>query len=77
MYSIIFFFPPFGCPRVGGCPSPGACWAYPRASPEFAPSNFALVADQEDLNNMNGSKLQVWEIFEALNWLVDRSFLWA
>ena len=30
MYSIIFFFP-FGCPWVGGCPSPRACWAYPRA----------------------------------------------
>ncbi|XP_065632688.1 uncharacterized protein LOC111996915 isoform X2 [Quercus suber] len=34
-----------------------------------APSNFALVADQGDLNNINGSRLQVnyfWEIFEAL-----------
>ncbi|KAM3753517.1 hypothetical protein ACB098_03G099900 [Castanea mollissima] len=34
-----------------------------------APSNFALVADQGDLNNVNGSRLRVnyfWEIFEAL-----------
>jgi hypothetical protein len=29
---IIFFF--FGCPMEGGCPSPGACWAYPKAGPE-------------------------------------------
>ena len=32
MYSINFFFP-IGCPGVGGCPNPGACWAYPRAGP--------------------------------------------
>ena len=34
-----------------------------------APSNFALVADQGDLNNINGSRLRVncfWEIFEVL-----------
>jgi hypothetical protein len=31
-----------------------------------SPSNFALVADQEDLNNINGSNLRVWEIFKAL-----------
>uniref|UniRef100_A0A2N9IGF5 Uncharacterized protein n=1 Tax=Fagus sylvatica TaxID=28930 RepID=A0A2N9IGF5_FAGSY len=41
--------------------------SYDQDGCKFAPSNFALVADQEDLNNMNGSKLQVWEIFEALN----------
>ena len=47
-----------------------------------APSNFALVADQEDLNNINGSRLRVnyfWEIFEALKSLEHgkdpRSFL--
>ena len=41
--------------------------SYDQDGCKFAPSNFSLVADQEDLNNMNGSKLQVWEIFEALN----------
>ena len=32
MYSIkfLFFYFSIGCPRVGGCPSPRACWAYPR-----------------------------------------------
>ncbi|KAF3956022.1 hypothetical protein CMV_018821 [Castanea mollissima] len=47
-----------------------------------APSNFALVADQGDLNNINGSRLRVnyfWEIFEALKSLEHgkdpRSFL--
>ena len=29
MYSINFFSP-FWLPQEGGCPSPGACWAYPR-----------------------------------------------
>ena len=43
--------------------------SYDQDGCKFAPSNFAFVADQEDLNNMNGSKLQVWEIFEALNLL--------
>ena len=33
MYSIIFIFFSIGCPGVGGCPSPRACWAYPRAGP--------------------------------------------
>ena len=28
-----FFFSPFGCLGVGGCPSPRACWAYPRTGP--------------------------------------------
>ena len=32
MYSINFFFPNW-LPWGGGCPSPGACWAYPRAGP--------------------------------------------
>ncbi|GMY18033.1 tpr and ankyrin repeat-containing protein 1 [Fagus crenata] len=41
--------------------------SYDQDGCKFAPSNFAFVADQEDLNNMNGSKLQVWEIFEGLN----------
>nr|XP_023876777.1 uncharacterized protein LOC111989221 [Quercus suber] len=47
-----------------------------------APSNFALMADQGDLNNINGSRLRVnyfWEIFEALKLLEHgkdpRSFL--
>ncbi|KAM4110010.1 hypothetical protein ACJW30_03G161900 [Castanea mollissima] len=47
-----------------------------------APTNFALVADQGDLNNINGSRLQAnyfWEIFEALKSLENgkdpRSFL--
>ncbi|KAM4119943.1 hypothetical protein ACJW30_03G097500 [Castanea mollissima] len=47
-----------------------------------APSNFALVADQGDLNNINGSRLRVnyfGEIFEALKSLEygkdPRSFL--
>jgi hypothetical protein len=35
---------------------------------KLAPSNFASVADEE-LNNINGSKLQAWEIFEALKLL--------
>jgi hypothetical protein len=41
--------------------------SYDQDGCKFAPSNFAFVADQEDLNNLNGSKLQVWEIFEGLN----------
>ena len=32
MYNFFFFY--LGCPKVGGCPSPGACWAYPRAGPD-------------------------------------------
>jgi hypothetical protein len=34
MYNIIYFFP-IGCLGVGGCPSPRACWAYPKAGPDF------------------------------------------
>ena len=34
MYMYNFFFL-IGCPGVGGCPSPGACWAYPRVGPVF------------------------------------------
>ena len=35
IYIYIFFFCPIGCPGVGGCLSPRACWAYPKAGPEL------------------------------------------
>jgi hypothetical protein len=59
MYSINFFFP-FGCPwggggRGGGCPSPGACWAYPKAGPDSNKStiewgNHDMVIETRGLN---------------------------
>ena len=41
IYSVNFFFP-FWLPSEGGCPSPGACWAYPRAG-----------SDEDTTNNNN------------------------
>ena len=39
IYTYNIFFFPIGCTGVGGCPSPRACWAYPRAGPDsFLPS---------------------------------------
>jgi hypothetical protein len=55
MYSINFFFP-IGCPGVGGCPSPGACWAYPRAGPD----PYHPTKNRDGVIQMGLAENQVW-----------------
>jgi hypothetical protein len=58
MYSIIFFFP-FGCPEVGGCSSPGACWAYPRAG--------LVWKEEENVRLLKNMEIISWNVEEYGN----------
>ena len=62
MYSINFFFP-IGCLGVGGCPSPGACWAYPRAGPV---DDFP-IDDLDGSNNIYGEGLPLEDNIHPIN----------